>query len=105
MYPRSVAVADVNGDGKTDLLVANECNDPNWDGTVGVLLGNGNGTFQAVVTYNSGGSPESVAVADVNGDGKPDLVEARQGHICSPTIGQVSVLPGNGAAAVKAAIA
>ncbi len=104
MYPRSVAVADVNGDGKPDLLVANECNDPNCDGTVGVLLGNGNGTFQAVVTYNSGGSPESVAVADVNGDGKPDLVVASQCYTCSPIRGQVSVLLGNGDGAFKSAV-
>jgi hypothetical protein len=76
----SVAVADVNGDGKPDLVVANECGN-NRDcpayGTVGVLLGNGDGTFQSAVAYGSGGyDANSVAVADVNGDGKPDLVVA-----------------------------
>jgi hypothetical protein len=77
--PVSVAVADVNGDGKPDLLVANIFADwpNNENGTVGVLLGNGDGTFQPAVTYNSGGTfAESVAVADVNGDGKPDLLVA-----------------------------
>jgi hypothetical protein len=67
--PKSVALADVNRDGKPDLIVANRV------GTVGVLLGNGDGTFQASVTYLSG--PEygnSVVVVDVNGDGKPDLL-------------------------------
>jgi hypothetical protein len=59
----------VNGDGKPDLVVANE-------GAVGVLLGNGDGTFQAAVSYDSGGLGNSVAVADVNGDGKPDVVVA-----------------------------
>ena len=80
-YADSVAVADVNGDGKPDLVVANACasssNCANG-GSVGVLLGNGDGTFQAAVTYGSGGQyePDSVAVADVNGDGKPDLLVA-----------------------------
>src|SRR6478672_801370 len=39
---------------------------------LGVLLGNGDGTFQTAATYKlDGRSPSSVAVADVNGDGKP----------------------------------
>jgi hypothetical protein len=47
----SVALADVNGDGKLDIVVTNQAS----QGNVGVLLGNGDGTFQAVVTYSSGG--------------------------------------------------
>jgi hypothetical protein len=74
----SIAVADVNGDGHPDLLVANECfNGSCTHGGVGVLLGNGDGTFRAVVTYSSGGlEADSIAVADVNGDGHPDLLVA-----------------------------
>jgi len=72
-YATSLAVADVNGDGKPDLLVANECaigSNCGSSGKVGVLLGNGDGTFQAPVTYSSGGQfPYSLAVGDVNGDG------------------------------------
>jgi len=78
----SVAVADVNGDGKPGLAVANFCASTNGNcgvgaaGIVGVLLGNGDGTFQPAVTYNSGGYwiSDFIAVADVNGDGRPDLL-------------------------------
>jgi hypothetical protein len=84
-FPLSVAVGDLNGDGKPDLAVANSQN-----GTVSVLLGNGNGTFQNAVNFPTGLSPTSVAVADVNGDGKQDLAVANSGS------NSVSVLLGNG---------
>src|SRR5439155_621308 len=56
--PRSVAAGDVNADGKPDLIVAN-----NGDSTVGVLLGNGNGTFQAPPNFPHGPGPPSLAAA------------------------------------------
>src|ERR1700680_2977074 len=83
--PRSVAVADVNIDGKLDLIVANSVSN-----TVGVLLGNGNGTFQTQQTFTVGTTPFSVAVADVNADGKLDLITANNGG------NNVTVLLGNG---------
>ena len=90
----SVAIADLNGDGKPDIVVANFCGSDNCatgDGSIAVLLGNGDGTFQTAVNYGSGGSnPVSVAVADVNGDGKPDVV-ALNGSSAA-----VGVLLGNG---------
>ncbi len=100
--PVSVAAADVNGDGKPDIIVANTCASGilcPGGGSVGVLLGNGDGTFQPALTYDSGGTiAESVAVADFNGDGKPDLAVANwygtDGSCCwSPALG---VLLGNG---------
>lgn len=92
--PFSVAIADVNSDGKPDLVVANQCTGPDFcgvPGVLGVLLANGDGTFQSAVNYPSGGSYlNAVAVADLNGDGKPDLVAAN-GRESS-----VGVLLGNG---------
>ena len=66
-----MAVGDFNGDGKLDLAVQRR---HFYTNSVGVLLGNGDGTFQTVVGYMTGQMPHSVAVADFNGDGKPDLV-------------------------------
>src|SRR5277367_624800 len=71
VYADSVAVGDFNGDGKPDLVVANQCPQSNCNaGAVTVLLGNGDGTFQVGKTYPSGGYEAYFVVAgDVNGDG------------------------------------
>jgi hypothetical protein len=99
-----VVIADVNGDGKLDIVVANECiasesrcgTPQAANGRVGVLLGNGDGTFQPVVLYDSGGqSTESIAVADVNGDGKSDVVTTNWDSRNNGN-NRLSVLLGNG---------
>jgi hypothetical protein len=108
----SVTLADVNGDGKPDLIVGNACvtacNDSTAEGTVGVLLGNGNGTFQPAVSYDSGGVlTVSVAVADVNHDGKLDILTANCGPwFCGPGSpgGNAGVLLGNGDGTFQAAV-
>jgi hypothetical protein len=105
-FPVSVTVADLDRDGKLDIVVANECGPVSCDGSVGVLLGNGDGTFRPVVTYGSGGLYGlSVAVADVNGDGRPDLLVANgcdNPKLCG-TKGAVAVLLGNGDGTFQAA--
>jgi hypothetical protein len=79
--PVSVAVGDFNHDGKLDLAVSNYCSGDCSQGIVGVLLGNGDGTFGAVQTYNTGTPAGSLTVGDFNGDGNPDLAVAQGGQI------------------------
>jgi Big-like domain-containing protein/VCBS repeat protein len=77
--PLSIAVADVNHDGKLDLLVATPCDISDCDGLAGVFLGNGDGTFQPPLNYDAGGQmAQSIAVGDVNHDGYPDLLVASE---------------------------
>ncbi len=85
LWPSSVTSADVNGDGKADLIVANATSN-----TVSVLNNNGDGTFATKVDYATGDTPYSVTSADVNGDGKADLIVANHS---SDTL---SVLNNNG---------
>ena len=90
--PRSLAVADVNGDGRPDALVANNATTISGNGAAGVLLGTGTGSFGPIATYPSGAVtyPRGIAVADVNGDGKPDLALANSNTV------QAGVLLGTG---------
>jgi len=69
--PRSVGIGDLNGDNKPDLAVAN-LHDPSSN-TVSVLLGAGDGSFGPKADYQTGDGPSSVAVGDIDGDGRPDL--------------------------------
>jgi hypothetical protein len=96
---QAVKIADLKGDGKLDIVVANWW-DTNNVGVVGVLLGNGDGTFQPAVNYETGGAPNySLVVADVNGDGKLDLIVSScsvTASTCGSAEGVVSVLLGNG---------
>lgn len=72
--PKSVAIADFNGDLKPDLAVANFGLINNGD--VGVLLGNGKGSFGDPSNFPFGMNPYSLAVADFNKDGLPDIATA-----------------------------
>jgi hypothetical protein len=115
LTPVALTAGDFNGDGKADIAVATE-NTTTDDMTM--LIGNGTGTYQAPVTtvtdtaplgairFNGGGQ-SSIASADFNGDGRPDLVVVNNkdivvhtGRFGAPGLqsspGTVSVLLGNG---------
>ncbi|CAF0987895.1 unnamed protein product [Adineta ricciae] len=74
--PMSLVSADINGDTKNDIIVANSGKD-----NVGILLNNGDGSFFSKTTYSTGtGSyPICVTAADMNADSKPDIIVANYG--------------------------
>ena len=99
-YPWSVTSADVNADGKVDLIVGSN---QYLTGTLSVFINNGNGTFAPKVDYATGYNPWSVTSADFNGDGKPDIITANLSTgvapttlSLDPTLGSVSVHINNG---------
>jgi len=92
-----VASADFNGDGKLDLVFLGN------NGTMLVLLGNGDGTFEAPVSYTIPAS-SYISIGEFNGDGKPDI--ALGGGVAGsyPASSEVSVLINNGDGTFQSAV-
>ncbi len=95
--PDCLATADVNGDGRLDLISASYGfrwglpGDPGgWNNVLTVLTNNGSGGFGSNATLIVGFGPSAVVAADVNGDGQPDLISANE------TDNSVTVLTNNG---------
>lgn len=105
-YPYSAVTGDFNGDGNVDIAISSDTQ----TGGVSVLLGKGDGTFQAHLDSPTGQAPAGqfpnvIAAGDFNGDGTLDLVVV---NILQPPLGQgsqiLSTLIGNGDGAFQADI-
>jgi len=107
--PFSLAVADVNGDGKLDLAISASTSWTNTsthvDAYVNVLAGNGDGSFTLKAAYhlannslNTINNPPALGLGDFNGDHKPDVVTVSTGG------DGVSVWPGNGDGTLQAPV-
>ncbi len=96
---QAIAIADLNGDGKADLAVTNV--DPNVqtpDPTLSVFLNTGSGTFAPAVSYSTGTLGVSIAVGDLNGDGRLDIA------LADDTNPMVMVLPNAGSGVFASAV-
>jgi FG-GAP-like repeat len=74
--PEAIAIGDVNGDRKLDLVTAND-----YSNTISVLLNRGGGRFRAPRDYSTGASPTDLAVGDLNADGKADVATSNLNSI------------------------
>ena len=97
LNPATVAVGDFNRDGHLDLAVANGAA-TNASPNISVLLGNGDGTFQAALDYPVGNGPQTVVAGGFNGDGILDLA------VTNAEDNTVSVLLGNGNGTFRSAV-
>ena len=90
---RGVAVADFNGDGKSDVVAAAD-----FSPSVYLMINNGAQGFLPPVTFSTGGWTGAIAIGDFNNDGKADVVTANFNPV------NVSILLGNGAGSFAAPV-
>jgi len=92
-FPQFISIGDLNGDGKPDMAIVNA-------GSVSVSVflntttpGASTPTFTAKTDYTTAGTPFSVSIGDLNGDGKPDLAIANQSSSSVSVFLNTAVLP------------
>jgi hypothetical protein len=100
-----VVAADFNGDGKPDFAAASPF--ATTSTTLGVYLGNGDGTFQGQISTSVAQNTGAIAAADLNADGKADVATVytnctENNTTCLP--GDVAVLIGNGDGTFQSAV-
>jgi hypothetical protein len=88
--PVDLAAGDLNHDGKTDLAVAV------LEGSVSVLIGNGNGTFQDPLILPVGFLPQSVDIGDFDADGNLDIATVNFSNVSIPDVQSLAMLKGKG---------
>ena len=99
VYPTSVIAADLNHDGEPDMLIGTTFTSGIRHEAVGVLLGNGDGSFQPIQLYDTNALSSfgqiAMVAGDVNGDGKLDIIGALDcPGACDTT--PIVILLGNG---------
>jgi VCBS repeat protein len=91
-----IALADLNGDAKRDLLIAN-----GDSRTLSIRFGDGLGGFGAARAVAAGNAPSSLAVADLNADGRPDLAVGTGASATGGHAPRLAILLGNGAGSFR----
>jgi hypothetical protein len=92
--PTALGVGDFNRDGKLDLAAGGGTNVPPGANNLSILLGDGHGGFSAPTFFTVGPAPQSMSIADFNGDGFSDI--AISNSLPTGTNSTVSVLFGDG---------
>lgn len=78
-WPEAVAIADLNGDGRKDIVLSTSAYSNTNDNSILIFYQNVLGGLNAPVRYAAGGAATSVAIADFNGDGLKDIAVAKNG--------------------------
>jgi len=102
--PQSVALGDLNGDGKLDLVVGATGSFEVWAALNTMAIGGSSATFSSTVTLEVAGNPMYVTLADINADGRPDIVAALKSADCVAVL-RNTTLPGAVAPSFSASVA
>jgi hypothetical protein len=101
----AIAIGDINQDGKDDVAISNMGNG-GAPGNVGVRMGGGDGTLAEISNYQLDAAlwARSVAIADMNRDGHPDLIVSGYGDFGQPVQGRIDVLDNQGMGSFSTAV-